>query len=271
MRKVMSKFTIRQKLLLCGSVLFAALFVAGSYYGSRWLHGPDVEPLPEHLLSDRPHGVSMNRPVRASGSQYAPSVSETDMVSDGGLSGDVVSTSDSDEIENAERNELVEERSALEQGEGKDFPEVPEGFPVTPVWLKDYFHERDFSNHVRLYRVLIELWIRGDRDFISGFSESKTGKVYPIYPDVVYLKWASYVREGPAGQSVEVPYIKRRLGATDTVNQLVDSDGQLFTEQEILSGAYKTKFPGINFVDYDDAGFNPATVLNDYRTYAIFI
>ena len=261
----MSMFTTRQKLLLGGSVLISALLIAGSYFGSRWLHSPDVEPVPEHLLSDRPRAVSMNRPVRTSVSQYTPSVSETDLVSDGGLLSDVVSTSDSDEIENTERNELVEEHSALEQEEGKDFAEVPEEFPVTPVWLKDYFHERDFSNHVRLYRVLIELWNRGDRDFISGFSESKTGKVYPIYPDVVYLKWASYVREGPDGQSVEVPFIKRRLGATSTVNQLVDSDGKLFTEQEILSGAYKTKFPGIRFVDYHDAGYDPATVLNDYK------
>lgn len=255
-------FTIRQKLLLCGSVLISALLIVGGYFGSRWLHGPDVEPLPEHLQSDGPRAVSVNHPVHASVSQYTPSDLETDLVSDGGLSDDVVSTSDSDKIENAERNELVEEHSALEQEEGKDFPKVPEGFPVTPVWLKDYFHERDFSNHVRLYRVLIELWNRGDRDFISGFSESKSGKVYPIYPDVVYLKWASYVRVSPDGQLVEVPFIKRRLGATDTVNQLVDSDGQLFTEQEILSGAYKTKYPGINFVDYDDSGYDPATVLN---------
>lgn len=85
-----------------------------------------------------------------------------------------------------------------------------------------------------------------------------------MYPEMIYVKWDSYVREGPDGQSIEVPYIKRRLGATDTVNQLVDSDDQLFTEQEILSGAYKTKFPGIYFVDYDDAGYDPATILSDY-------
>ena len=254
------------------------LLVAGGYYGSRWLYSPNVESVTEYVLPDEPLPEQRNRPVLASGSQGTSSVQESDLVSesedessgDSDFKTDSGSTSIDEDLEaellalsDEELTDLVE---ALEQEEGKSskYPEVPEGFPVTPVWLKDYFHERDFSNHVRLYRVLIELWNRGDRDFISGFSPSKTGKVYPIYPDVVYLKWASYVREGPDGQSIEVPYIKRRLGATDTVNQLVDSDDQLFTEQEILSGAYKTKFPGIYLDDYDDAGYDPATILNDY-------
>ena len=260
----MSMFTIRQKLLLCRSVLFSVLLVAGSYFGSRWLHGADVEPLPEHLLSDRPDGVSMNRPVRASVSQYAPSVSETDMVSDGGLSGDVVSTSDSDEIENAERNELVEERSALEQEEGKDFPEVPEGFPVTPVWLKDFFDENLHADFVIIDRVLIELWNQGDHNLVNGIRDKNTGKVYPIYHDVVYLEWDSHFREDSNGQPLEIPYISYRLGISSTVEPLLNADGNLFTQEQIMSGAYATMYPDVEFVDYSFAGYDPATMLNDY-------
>ena len=78
----MPMFTIRQKLLLGGSVLVALLLVAGGYYGSRWLHGPDVEPLPEHLLSDKPLSVSMNHPVRASVLHDTSSVSVTDLMSE---------------------------------------------------------------------------------------------------------------------------------------------------------------------------------------------
>lgn len=267
-------FTFRQKLVIAGATLFAVLIVVVSYFGSRWFHGPDVEPIPEQVLK------AAGRAAPISVSTSNSSLSETDSVSESGdesfSDGDLITDSDSTEVEIDEEleaqlaalsdDDFTALAEALEQDgrESSKYPEVPEGFPVTPVWLKDYFHERDFSNHVRLYRILIELWNRGDRDFISGFSSSKTGKVYPIYPDVVYLKWASYVREGPDGQSIEVPYIKRRLGATDTVNQLVDSDDQLFTEQEILSGAYKTKFPGIYFVDYDDAGYDPAKILSDY-------
>ena len=78
----MSMFTIRQKLLLCGSVFFSVLLIAGSYFGSRWLHGPDVRPVPEFLLSDRPRAVSMNRPDRASVLRDASSMSETDLMSE---------------------------------------------------------------------------------------------------------------------------------------------------------------------------------------------
>ena len=272
MRKVMCMFTIRKKLLLCGSVLFSVLLVAGSYFGSRWLHGPDVEPLPEHLLSDRSHGVSMNRPVHASVSEYTPSVFESESVSD------IDSTLEteqnySDEEEELETllNSLSDEEltalaESLEQDEGKssDFPEVPDGFPMTPVWLEDYFHERDFSEHVTLYRVLIELWNRGHHDIITGVSDSDSGRVYPIYHDVVYVEWDSSVHEDSNGQLLEVPYISYRLGAASTVNPLLNSDGKLFTEGEIVSGAYLTKYPGIKFVDFDDAGYDPASILDSY-------
>ena len=70
-------FTIRQRLLMGGAFLFAVILVAGSYFGSYWIHGPDVESVPEHLLLDKPRFVSMNRPVYASILQGTSSVSET--------------------------------------------------------------------------------------------------------------------------------------------------------------------------------------------------
>jgi len=74
-------FTIRQKLWLCRSGLFAALFVTGSFFGRRWLHVPNVEPVAEHLLSDRPRAESTNRPVRASALRDTSSDYDTDMIS----------------------------------------------------------------------------------------------------------------------------------------------------------------------------------------------
>ena len=263
-------FTIRQKLLLCGSVLFSVLFVAGSYFGSRWLHGPDVEPLPEHLLSDGPRAVSTNHPVRASVSQYTPSGFESQSVIDDDSTPETEQNYDDEEEEletllnSLSDEELTALAESLEQEEGKDFPEVPAGFPFTPIWLKDNFHERDYTEHVTLYRVMIELWNQGDRGFVNGVSDSRSGKIFPIYPDVVYVRWGSYFREGPDGAPIEVPYVSRRLGTASTVNSLVNSDEKLFTEEEIISGAYLTKFPGIKFVDFDDAGHTPATILDDY-------
>lgn len=141
---------------------------------------------------------------------------------------------------------------------------MPDGFPLTPVWLEDYFHERDFSKHVAVYRVLIELWNQGDQGFVDGVFDSGSGKIYPIYPNVVYLRWDSHIRAGPDGEPIDVPYVGRALGAASTVQTLVDSDGRLFTETEITSGDYKMKFPGISFVDIGDAGYDPANILSNY-------
>ncbi len=63
--------------------------------------------------------------------------------------------------------------------------------------------------------------------------------------------------------SIEVPYISHRLGISSTVEPLLNDDGNLFTEEEIMSGAYVTMCPDVEFVDYNDAGYDPATVLND--------
>ena len=197
----MSMFTIRQKLVLCGSVLVAVLLIAGGYYGSRWLFSPDVEVVTEYALPDGPIPTQVNRPARASVAHHT--ASKTDLVSESGnessgdseLITDADSTSIDEDLE-AQLAALSDEEltalvDALEQDEGQSskYPAVPEGFPETPVWLKDYFNERDFSNHVTLYRVLIELWNRGDHNLTGGTLDADTGRVYPSYPDVIYVTW----------------------------------------------------------------------------------
>ena len=62
-------FTKQQKLLMGGALLFAVLLVAGSYFGSRWLYVPDVEPVPEQLLSNELRSAQMNSLDHASASQ----------------------------------------------------------------------------------------------------------------------------------------------------------------------------------------------------------
>jgi hypothetical protein len=262
-------FTNRQKLFLGGAVLLSVLLVAGSYFGSRWLFGPDIEPTPEHLLTaERSYATSV--------SHDTPSVSGADLMSgsEDELFSDSETQSDSTKIDEELEAQLAalsnEELSAfaeaLEQDEGESskYPAVPDGFPTTPVWLKSYFDEDLHANHVIIGRVLIELWNQGDHDFTGATLSGSNGRVYPIYPDVIYVEWDSYVREGPDGESIEVPYITARLGASSTIEPLLNSDNRLFTEEEILSGAYKSKFPGIRLVDYDSAGYDPARVLDDY-------
>ena len=62
-------FTKQQKLLMGGALLFAVLLVAGSYFGSRRLYVPDVEPVPEQLLSNELRSAQMNSLDYASASQ----------------------------------------------------------------------------------------------------------------------------------------------------------------------------------------------------------
>ena len=271
----MSMFTIRQKLLLCASVLFSVLLVAGSYFGSRWLYGPDVEPRPEHLLSDRPPAESMNRPVRASVAQYTPSVIESESVSD------IDSTLETEQNFSDEEEELEallnslsdEELSALaeslEQDEGKsnDFPEVPDGFPsnLTPVWIKyPNYQKGDMHDHELIYRVLIKLWNQGDHDFVNGVYKERYGKVYPLYSDVAYVEWSTEFYTGPDGEKIEFPFISSGLATHARGDPRVNIVGAgLFTIEEMMSGAYKAKYPNLKLVDFRDGGYDPEIFLMD--------
>ena len=110
-------------------------------------------------------------------------------------------------------------------------------------------------------RVAIELWNQGERGFVNITMDYRSGKVYLLYPGVVYVTWSNYTRDGPDGEPIQVPYISHWLGTPSTVNPLLDSDGRIFTEQEIMSGAYTTMYPDVQFVNYNDAGYHPATIL----------
>ena len=251
--------------MLGGAVLFSILLVAGIYFGRHWLFGADVEVVTEYVLPDEPLPAQMTRPVRASASAEAPPVFESDS-EDESIS-DEFSTSDSDSIKLDEElvdqlaaltdEELTTLAEALEQEEGKSskYPAVPEGFPtdLKPVWLEDYFDENLHADHVIMYRVAIELWNQEKRGFVNVTMDGHTGEVYLLYPGVVYVTRDSCVREGPDGEPIEVPYISSYLGIPSTVEPLLDSDGRLLVEA-----------PGVEYVDYNDAGYDPATILDDY-------
>ena len=140
---------------------------------------------------------------------------------------------------------------------------MPEGYPnnLKPVWLEDYFDENLHANHVIMDRVGIELWNHGKRGFVNITMDYHTGKVYLLYPDVLYLMWRNYSRKGPDGEPIKVPYISYWLGIPSTVDPLLNSDGKIFSEQEIMSGTYTTMYPDVEFVNYNDAGYDPATIL----------
>ncbi len=93
----------------------------------------------------------------------------------------------------------LEEYAAEEK---REFPPVPEGFPsnLTPVWLKiPGYQKGDMPEHESIYRVLIKLWNQGDHGFINGAFRDNDSKVYPLYPNVVYVKWGYAVTHDEGG------------------------------------------------------------------------
>ena len=158
--------------------------------------------------------------------------------------------------------------------EEDDFPEVPEGYPadLKPVWLEDYFDEDRFADHVIMGRVLIELWNQGERGFVNVVGDGiPVRKVYPLYPDVVYVQWGDHDEPGPDGEPLK--YISLALGTRDAVRftSSVNRTDEFkhLTEAEMVEmmageGPYMAQYPGLKLVDYSKAGYKPKDVLVDY-------
>ena len=188
-------FTGKQKLFLGGVILFAVLFVVGSYFGSQWYYG-DVAPVPEHLLTDKPLYPRVNQEMPVSVFQDAESL-ESSSVSEAeeSFGDEVASTTVPDKTED---ELLFAELAESPSPETRDFPEVPDDFPWTPIWLRvPGYQKGDSYRHEMIYRVLIKLWNQGDRDFVNGIYSHDYNKVYPLYSDVMYVEWEEEDIDGP--------------------------------------------------------------------------
>ncbi len=138
--------------------------------------------------------------------------------------------------------------------EKRDFPPVPEGFPFTPVWLRRPGYKKgDMPNHELIYRVLIKLWNQGDRGFQDGIFSNTDGKVYPIYPDMLYVQWDYTEVTDEWGNPRNVRYIASSAG----------THRRDFELEDFITGAWRTKYPDTKIVAYDDAGYDPYTFLTE--------
>ncbi|MYB95353.1 hypothetical protein F4054_07315 [Candidatus Poribacteria bacterium] len=136
-----------------------------------------------------------------------------------------------------------------------DFPEVPEGFPMTPVWADDRFpnyQKGDMQDHETISRVLIKLWNQGDHDFVNGVLDYNNGRVYPLYPDTLYVTWKEEVVDSPDGPRI-IRYPGSGLGTHD----------RNFTLEERYLYGVEASYPDVNFVDKHTAGYDPETFLTD--------
>ena len=155
-----------------------------------------------------------------------------------------------------------------------DYPAVPEGFPsnLKPVWLKDHFDENLHANHVIMGRVGIELWNQGERGFVNIIIDDHTGKVYLLYPDVLYVSWTDSPDEdelGPDGEPMQ--YLSSHLHSNaHAARQFIgDARGKLFTAAEVEAmmageGDYIAQYPDLKLGDYGKAGHKPRDVLVEH-------
>lgn len=149
------------------------------------------------------------------------------------------------------------EAVVAEEGVASDFPEVPADFPenLTPVWVEfPNYQKGDMHDHEIIYRVLIKLWNQGEHGFVNGVFRDNNRRVYPLYPDVVYVRWEEKVVDGPQGP-ITVRRPRNILGTHRS-----------FTPEEIFSGRIEELYPDVNFVDIDTAGYDPETfITNDEK------
>ena len=105
-------------------------------------------------------------------------------------------------------------------------------------------------DHEMMYRVLIKLWNQGDHDFVNGVYDNN--KVYPLYRDVLYVEWTEEVIDGPEG-----PFKFKSIGRS------FGTDERVFSPEDLITGAFESKYPDLKLVEFDNAGYDPETFLTD--------
>ena len=152
------------------------------------------------------------------------------------------SSSQENEFEEENLESVLAELDEQTPAEKSDFPPVPADYPFTPVWVGlPGYKKGDMPEHELISRVLIKLWNQGKLDFSDGVFDHERSKVYPLYPDVVYIELDEDGTVGASSWMSDIP----------------------FSPNDFATGEWKTKYPGIKFVEYDDAGYDPYTFLTD--------
>ena len=246
LRKDMSFLKRHWLLASVGLVVFLCV-VVGAFL--VWRANQPVETKTVYVLPEpNPERAEiLKQALQPRQSAYIPHASSDEATTDG-------TTSESLEADSGDssrqENELEEENlesvlAAIDEEtveEKRDFPPVPADYPFKPVWLGiPGYKKGDKPEHELISRVLIKLWNQGERDFKDGVYDPKRSKVYPLYPDVVYIQLAE---DGTIAASSWMAAIS-------------------FDANDFATGEWETKYPGIKFVEYDDAGYDPYTFLTD--------
>lgn len=168
------------------------------------------------------------------------------------------SSSREDELQDADLElflTALDEESAVKR---QDFPQIPDGClddNPKPVWLSmPGYQKGDMTDHENIARVLIKLWNQGTRGFKGGFLNYANGRVYPLYDHVLYVQFNEVVIDGQDGLP---PFTFQTIGAS------AGTQDRTFEDGDFTTGGWKTKYPGLEFVEFKDAGYDPATFLTE--------
>ncbi|MDE0084562.1 MAG: hypothetical protein OXU23_02550 [Candidatus Poribacteria bacterium] len=119
------------------------------------------------------------------------------------------------------------------------YPEVPEGAPIA------MFDETMSAQQKLLCRVLVKLYNEGD-PHKGGWISGRTGRVYPHYDDVIYVKYETQFNE-ITGQNETV------------IAQATSGPDNFSVVQAVASGDIPS---GYTLIDMKDAGINPYEYLD---------
>ena len=203
-------FDVLSSRLVIAATLFALLFIGGAYLIGQYRYATDAV---ESTTSEKSVTVKSRRkatastPVRHPQPNYEASPEEKVSSDDSESETEVKSLPDSLTAEEVgfdtkdDQATLTDERVSP-FGFGP-YPEVPDGYPLSVSWLQNEeqlarskeiceMYGIDFAEDMKLSelmtRVGIKLWNEGNH-FGGLSSEDGTGRIYPNFPDVIYVEW----------------------------------------------------------------------------------
>ena len=141
------------------------------------------------------------------------------------------------------------------------FPEVPEGLPFRPVWTQSPENSNLSSAQLQrlelLDKALIALWDRGDHSFYGGTLDDDTDKVYPHYPNTLYVRWGEVT--GADGETIRI--VSGVSGGPDMADYY-----KSLSEDERFELHMTGKFPShIKVPDKSAAGHDLYDLLSDFE------
>ena len=118
-----------------------------------------------------------------------------------------------------------------------EYPKIPDGFPFDNPWDVPTTN----ANFELMHRVQIKLWNEGKRP--EGMVW-ENGKVYPMYPNTVYVKWDYYEAEDGSMER----YISESTSGT------LSPYAESLLDEGIIP-------PGVTVYDQNESGIDPYSYL----------